>query len=969
MQEQQITEFIDFASRLQGDEKGEAQTFCDRLFRLFGHSGFREAGGIFEARVKFSQGNTKFIDALWSPLNHSGVLIEMKKRSEKNLEKHFSQAMTYWCQMNPQTIVGPGAQKPKYIMLCNFDRIIIYDHLLKVDDLAVAELSSRWTALNFLLPDEREPIFQNNTRTISEEAARHIGELFKHLVYDLKYDREKSRRFVLQCVVALFSEDVGLLPKDFFLELILDCRRRPLESFDLIGGLFRQMASKSSAPGGRFKNVSFFNGGIFDTVEPLELDLASLNWLEQASRQDWRSVNPAIFGGLFEGTMSKDSRHEFGAHFTHADDIYKVIYPTIISPWNERIEQSDTLAKLTATRNDLSQFRVLDPACGCGNFLFMAFQALKELELKIVEKIAKKYSAKKTKNLNLGVSQVTTKQFYGLDILPMAVELTKVTMMIAKEIAAEKWNQHIQEYDNALNLSYENSLPLDNLDANILCQDAVLEPWPEFDCVIGNPPYQSKNKMAVEMDNAYIARMRRMFPDVPRNADYCVYWFRKAHELLKTGQRAGMVGTNTIRQNYSRQGGLDYIVQNGGTITDAVSTQKWPGEAAVSVSIVNWIKGAYDSEKTLRIQQGDSLESEFETFHPETINSSLSLHYDVASAKKLNVNSISQCCFVGQLHGVAGFLVDLEQGKTLLNIHPEYSDVLFLFLNGDDLIGQKDSTPTRYVIDFRKHDIFSAKKYTELFNIVQRQVYPVKKEKAKEQAKKNSITLSKEPKAELSTDHIVAFDTWWRFRRPRNELMNILETIPRYIGCSRVMKRPIFEFIVPSIHPSDAMVVFPLADNYSFGILQSSVHWAWFQARCSTLGNQFRYTSNTVFDSFPWPQKPTEANINAVAQSARALVIKRREVMTQYNYSLRDLYRLTELSPQNPVAECQAILDEAVCRAYGMKRKANALEFLLDLNQTLYEKEQSGAFVRGPGFPVDIIPDPAPFITSEAVGK
>ncbi len=574
MDPQQITDFIDFAASLKGDEKGEAQTFCDRLFRLFGHRGFINAGGTFEARVKFDSGKTKFVDGLWAPIGHSGALIEMKKRAETDLEKHFPQAMNYWCQMNPQVVLGPGAQKPKYIILCNFDKFIIYDNLLKVDEVAISELLERWTALNFLLPDEREPIFQNNTRKISEDAARHIGELFKHLVFDLNYDREKARKFVLQCVVALFAEDVDLLPKDFFLELILDCRRRPAESFDLIGGLFRQMASPVSASGGRFKQVRYFNGGLFESIEPLELDMATLNILEQASRQNWQSVNPAIFGGLFEGTMSAEDRHVFGAHFTHANDIYKIIYPTIIRPWTQRIQQSNTLAKLTQTWDALAEFRVLDPACGCGNFLFMAFQAIKDLELQIIEKIANEYSARSASKLNLGMSRITSKYFFGIDVQPMAVELAKVTLMIAKEIAAQKWNRRIQELDNILTLSFDYSLPLDNLDDNILCQDAVLEPWPEFDCIVGNPPYQSKNKMAAEMDNAYIAQIRERFPDVPGRADFCVYWFRKAHDLMKPGQRAGLVGTNTIRQNYSREGGLDYIVQNGGTITDAVSSQK-----------------------------------------------------------------------------------------------------------------------------------------------------------------------------------------------------------------------------------------------------------------------------------------------------------------------------------------------------------------------------------------------------------
>ena len=144
------------------------------------------------------------------------------------------------------------------------------------------------------------------------------------------------------------------------------------------------------------------------------------------------------------------------------------------------------------------------------------------------------------------------------------------------------------------------------MDNNILLQDALFCEWPEFDVVIGNPPYQSKNKMVQELGAAYVDRVRQAFSDVPGRADFCVYWFRKAHDLMKKGQYAGLVGTNTIRQNYSRMGGLDYIVEKGGTILDSVSTEVWSGDAAVYVSIATWKKGEEKRKKVLSIQTGDS---------------------------------------------------------------------------------------------------------------------------------------------------------------------------------------------------------------------------------------------------------------------------------------------------------------------------------------------------------------------------
>lgn len=948
---QQIKDFLSFFSKLKGDEKGEAQPFCDRLFRAFGHDGIFEAGGALEARIKFHTGKTKFVDCLWSPPGRSGVLIEMKKRAEVNLENHFPQARDYWMEMKPEREIGPGSRKPRYVILCNFDKFIIYDELTKVDEFKTTELPERWTALKFLLPEEEEPVFGINTKEISKKAARQIGELFKYLVEDKEQPRETAQRFVLQCVVALFSDKFGLLPEEgFFHSLIRDCLKKPNDSYDLIGGLFRQMASPRRADGGRFAKVVYFNGGLFEDVKPIELDKKALEILRDASLENWKKVNPSIFGSLFEGTMNKKERHNYGAHYTFEVDIYKIVYPTIIKPWNEKIKRAGTRKELLELRDELSRFQVLDPACGCGNFLFIAYLALKDIEMKIIEKIAGEFE--RTKKLQLGMSVVSTKQFWGIDILPIAVEIAKMTMMLAKEIAWERWGDRISPLLGKIGSSDEPRLPLDNLDDHFFCRDAILEDWPEFDVVIGNPPFQSKNKMKQEMDVTYIENIKKHYPEIPGRADYCVYWLRKTHDLLKEGQRAGLVGTNTIRQNYSREGGLDYIIKHGGTITDAVSTQEWSGEAAVHVSIVNWIKGNESGEKTLSMQQFNQPDSPFKYCHPKTINSALALTVDLSSAKPLAVNEDSHCCYQGQTHGHKGFLLPRAKAEAMIQEHPEYAEILFPFLIGDELLKNIDSLPSRYVIDFRKCDCFKAATYQQLHEIVRRKVYADKKAKAE-----------KEPP---SKDHENAFKTWWQLFRPRGRLIDLLETHSRYIACSRVTKFPIFEFIHTQIHPNDALQIFPMEDDYSFGILQSSLHWLWFTARCSTHEERPRYTSNTVFDSFPWPQKPTGEQIAKIAKLAVELRLKRREIMVKYGYSLRKLYQMMDATPKNPVSSIQKKLDMAVCEAYGFKKNADYLQCLLDLNLKLYEKQQNGQFVQGPGFPTGVA-DVKKFITEDSI--
>ena len=196
--------------------------------------------------------------------------------------------------------------------------------------------------------------------------------------------------------------------------------------------------------------------------------------------------------------------------------------------------------------------------------------------------------------------------------------------------------------------------------------------------------------------------------------------------------------------------------------------------------------------------------------------------------------------------------------------------------------------------------------------------------------------------------------------------MDIIEKQKRYIACSRVTKRPIFEFVSSEIHPNDALQVFPLEDDYSFGILSSTVHWEWFNARCSTLEERPRYTSDTVFDSFPWPQNPKEKDIEKIAKLSREFRAKRREVMETNDFSLRDLYKLMETTPNNPVTNIQNKLDSAVKSAYGMKDEDGILEFLLSLNQECHKKEESGKSITGPGLP-DFIENVSNFISDDCV--
>ncbi|MGB3542293.1 MAG: DNA methyltransferase, partial [Rubrivirga sp.] len=896
MDETRLRDFVDYAVTLDGDEKGEAQVFLDRFFQAFGHAGYKEAGATLEDRVRRKGRATGFADLVWP----GRVLVEMKKRGEK-LQKHYDQARDYWFNLYP---------KPRYVLLCNFDEVWVYDFDVQpdpVDKVEVARLAERRAAFGFMLPQPEEPLFENNRVEVTREAAHLVAEVYNGLV-DAGEEPDRARRFVLQCVAAMFFEDVGLLRDDVFAHVVDDCLHNGADAYDLLGSLFRQMADAKPARGGRFHAVPYFNGGLFRDVEPVPLGKDQLLPLLDASRQDWRRVQPEILGTLFQDIMDPDHRHASGAHFTHEADIQKIVQPTIVRPWRARIDATDTLSGLKDLRDDLLRYRVLDPACGSGNFLYVAFRELKRLEIELIGKVAVGFSPAAIQRAGFAkTSRVSVRQMYGLDHNAFAVELARVTLTIAKELAKREAAATADtEEADLTGILFDDALPLDDLTENVRQADALFAEWPDVEAVVGNPPFVSKNNLVPELGAAYVDRVRAAYPDVPGRADFCVYWFRKAHDHLGAGQRAGLVGTNTIRQNYSREGGLDYIVTNGGTITEAVSSQPWTGDAAVHVSIANWVKGDAPGPFRLSFQPGDGAADDLEVYALDRIGPALSPEVDVTGARDLEANKAADACYQGQTHGHKGFLLTPKEAASMLEADPRSVDVLFPFMTGNDLLSTTPPRAKRYVIDFHPRDVFEARSYRDPFGQVQSVVLPDREAKAEAEAQRNSEKLEANPKARTNRHHANFLNTWWQLSWARGEMKERLEVVNRFIACPQVMKRPTFEFVSTDIRPNAALMVFPLEDDYSHGILQSSMHWAWFTERCSTLKGDPRYTSSTVFNSFPWPQAPALEAALEVAESAVALRALRRDLMDKHGMSFRDLYRTLEEPGANPLRTAHA---------------------------------------------------------------
>ncbi len=389
-----------------------------------------------------------------------------------------------------------------------------------------------------------------------------------------------------------------------------------------------------------------------------------------------------------------------------------------------------------------------------------------------------------------------------------------------------------------------------------------------------------------------------------------MYWFRKANDQLKPGQRAGLVGTNSISQNSGRGASLDYIVANGGVITDAVSSEKWPGDAKVHVSLVNWVKSPREP----------ITEFSLDGLNVGGITTSFRVRGDsdwVAVTLPQNRGR----CFQGPIPVGAGFIVSAGvAGQLLADSTIDYSEVVRRYLVGDDVANRVDQSPGRWILDFAQLSLERASQYPAALAIVRREVLPFRETVRRDGHRKK----------------------WWLFGEPRVGLRKALKTKRRYIAVGRVAKRMLMTWQQSNTCPSDLVNVFSFDDDYSMGILLSKTHDAWAWAQSSTLKGDLRYTPTTVFATFPWPDPVSDAARERVAAAASALYARRSELCLEHNLGLTKLYNLMDDGAFTDLAALHRSLDVAVAAAYGWpagvaQDAAELVRRLTELNREISE--------------------------------
>lgn len=858
-----LTRFVARWSVRDGNERGEAQTFLTELFDCYG----KRLSDVAEFE-RFQAGG--FVDLIWPRV----CIVEMKSASEaKRLSKHRDQALAYW---RGAASAAENIPAPEYVMLCAFKSFEVWEPGRYPDAPRVKfdleELPDRYSSLLFLVGDE--PVFAARHEAVTLEAVGKLAALYQQLDQRGEGDLQSRRRFVLQAVWCMFAEDLSQIPGQGFTRIVDDLIANPRRSSaDDLGRLFEYLddPNPQRPTHGLYAGVPYANGSLFSEPSRLDLTPEELLLLREVSSSNWREVQPSIFGSLLQGVFGHEKQWSLGAHYTHESEIQKIVTPTIVEPWTKRIEGLSSYKDARKAQSDLLNYVVLDPACGSGNFLYVAYRELRRIEASLAARTAELAQAE-GRPAQEGLSAFFPLQnMRGIEIEQFGVDLARVTLWMGHKLAVEE-----------LDLD-ESTLPLADL-SGIRRSDALRVEWDEANAIIGNPPYHGSQNLRKILDEEYIDWLKDQFGAGLK--DLCVYWFRRAAEQMRPGDRAGLVGTNSISQNRARGASLNYIVGRGGVITDAVSRQKWPGEAVVNVSIVNWVQQP-DEPPERFVLDGEPVEG----INTRLGESKLAIEeYEPLPANKGR-------SFQGPIPA-GNFYLEPDEARAILDRDgANYEEVVRPYLIGDDITEEPEQLPRRFIVDFGFMALEEAMKYPAALEVVRERV---------------------KPERDVNRDKGFR-KLWWRFGRPRGEMRKAIEPLSRYIAGNAQGKRFLFCWVDRADCPSNLTNVFAFDDDYSMGILTSSIHGAWARSESSTLRIDLRYTPTSCFETFPWPH-PDDGVRNEIGEITKDLIERRQAICVENEIGLTDLYNQVDEGAWSDIAELHRRLDEAVAHAYGWDR-------------------------------------------------
>ncbi|MEM1095717.1 MAG: DNA methyltransferase [Bacteroidota bacterium] len=834
-----------------------------------------------------------------------------------------------------------------------------------------------------MLDDLRDEAVQDRLRLVwtdpmaldparrSARVTRALAEKLARLAHGLEADGHSPdavAQFLMRVLFTMFAEDVGLLPERSFTHL-LEKSRQHLDVFaDLLRDLWQTMdhGGFSSA---LMAKIPQFNGSLFAEADALPVSEAGLNLLVEAAQADWTDVEPAIFGTLLERALDPDERHKLGAHFTPRAYVERLVLPTIIEPlraeWqaaqaasaaldaeSEDLTGDKRIKQQQAARDEIVRFhrrlcslKVLDPACGSGNFLYVTLEHLKRLEGEVLD-VLDGFGGQQGLAMTGGYT-VTPQQLLGLEINPRAAAIADVVLWIGYL----QW--HFRTYGDAQRLDP----PILRAYKNIVCTDALLAEaeggatvpaaWPEADFIIGNPPFLGKGEaMREALGDAYVETLRRTYKALPNSIDFVMYWWDKAAALVRTGQaeRFGFIATNSLRQTFNRRVLTPHLeAEEPLSLAFAIPDHPWvdgADGADVRISMTVGMAGAQvgrlvtvTDERPADLHTEVTLNDQLGTMQADlTVGAEVSQAVGLQSGAKLHSN--------GMMLAGAGFLVSETVAKAWLAAGCS-DQRLRPYRNGRDLT----STPRRvFAIDF--YGLSPAEARTAEPVLFQHVVEHVKPSRDKNKNKKIR-------------------EQWWLYARTRPMLRDALNGLERFIATVETSKHRFFQFLDASILPDHMLIAFALDDAYHLGVLSSRIHVTWALAAGGTLEDRPRYNKTVCFDPFPFPTA-TESQQVAIRQLGEELDAFRKARLAEHEkLTMTDLYNVLErlragippaefskkeqhIHEQGLVSVLKTLhddLDDAVAAAYGWPADLTdegILERLVALNAQRAEEEAQG---------------------------
>ena len=785
----------------------------------------------------------------WADVWRKNCFAWEYKGKAKDLDKAFSQLQQY----------AIALENPPLLIVSDMDRIRIHTnwtntvqqvHHITLDDLLDASKRDLLRAC-FTDPEKLKP--SKTRQLLTEEAAQRFATLAQRL-RTRGHAPDAVAHFVNRLIFCMFAEDVGLLPDKLFEQMLDASRIDPAEFEPNSRTLFEAMRK-----GGRidFKKIEWFNGGLFDTDGTLPLEKADILDLIEASKLDWSDIDPSILGTLFERGLDPDKRSQLGAHYTDRDKIMMIVRPVVVEPllseWAAVKTQIEAeLAKATASTGAtktkatneanrlrvafmerLTAFRVLDPACGSGNFLYLALLELKNLEHRVNLEC-------EALGLPREFPRIGPEAVLGIELNPYAAELARVSVWIG-EI---QWMRR-NGFEAARNPVLRSLNTIQNCNAII---DPAGNPviWPSVDAIVGNPPYLGAKLMKRKLGIAETEGIRAIYAGrLPGFTDLVCYWFENAREMIASGRakRAGLVATNSIRKNTNLPV-MKRIIESS-RVFDAWSEEKWTIDgAAVDVSLVCF--GESTQPSTLNGKTVDAVNADLTSGLDLTQTATLSENADAAY---LGIQKSGPFDIEGSL--AREWMAEPQNPNESSN-----HQVLRPYWNGDDVTGRPRDM---WLIDLPLNlSELDASVFASPFSHL-------------EVATDEDGKTVKQLRAELGER---AGPRWWEPHWPRPEMRSRIAGTQRYIITPETAQYRLFVWLSLPVLPDKNLIVIPREDDTTFGILHSRFHEIWALRKGSDLQDRPRYTHTSTFATFPFPEGLTPNTPAAdYASDPRALKI------------------------------------------------------------------------------------------------